>query len=132
MQHHRAQWNYSLDKPILVKLHLDKNGRFLKKALVLDVFFEFADANSTLTPSSSTNGKVKKTTHANATALTATGNNSYSQKITGKLLLGTVEVDITEYVKEDETPTMNRFLLKHSKVNSIINISCLLYTSRCV
>lgn len=123
VQHHRAQWNYSLDKPILVKLHLDKNGRFLKKILVLDVFFEFADANSSLTSSSSPNGKVKKTTYANATALTATGNNSYSQKITGKLLLGTVDIDITEYVKEDETPTTNRFLLKHSKVNSIINVS---------
>ncbi|CAI4054761.1 hypothetical protein SKDZ_02G0230 [Saccharomyces kudriavzevii ZP591] len=123
VQHHRAQWNYSLDKPTLVKLRLDKNGRFVKKTLILEVFFEFADANSTLTSSSGSNGKLKKTTHANTTALTAIGNNSYSQKITGKLLLGTVDIDITEYVKEDETPTTNRFLLKHSKVNSIINVS---------
>lgn len=53
----------------------------------------------------------------------AIGNNSYSQKVTGKLLLGTVDIDVAEYVKEDETPTTSRFLLKHSKVNSIINVS---------
>lgn len=123
VQHHRAQWNYSLDKPVLVKLHLDKNGKFLKKPLVLEVFFEFADGSSTSNLNSSPNVKVKKTTNSNATALMAIGNNSYSQKVTGKLLLGTVDIDVAEYVKEDETPTTNRFLLKHSKVNSIINVS---------
>ncbi|EJS44611.1 YBL086C [Saccharomyces arboricola H-6] len=125
VQHHRAQWNYALEKPVIVKLRLDKNGRFQKKSLVLEVYFEFADGNSSFNPNSSPNVKMKKitSTNTNTTALMATGSNSYSQKITGKLLLGTVDIDITEYVKEDEIPITNRFLLKHSKVNSIINVS---------
>lgn len=43
VKRHRAQWNYKLEKPMHVKLHLDKYRKFVPKLLYLEVYFEFTD-----------------------------------------------------------------------------------------
>lgn len=92
--HHRAQWNYKLDRAVQVKLQVDRQHNLHKKDLVLDIFFEFVE-----------------------------GKAGGSDRVTNKIQLGTVVANISDYVREDEMPITNRFLLKHSKVNSIINVT---------
>ncbi|GMM55234.1 hypothetical protein DAKH74_018500 [Maudiozyma humilis] len=99
--HHRAQWNYKLERAVQVKLQVDRQRNLHKKDLILDIFFEFVDGAG-----------------AGAGATSPS-----SHRVTNKIQLGTVVVNLADYVREDEMPITNRFLLKHSKVNSIINVT---------
>ncbi|CCC70317.1 hypothetical protein NCAS_0E02470 [Naumovozyma castellii] len=127
VKHHKVQWNYSLARPLQVKLNVDKNRNLVSKYLKMEVYFQFLNQKS----KASTNDKEPKdsnlTTAPTATkksmGLKSSGENSYSQRITGKILLGCITVDITEYIRKEEPLLTNRFLLQDSKVNSIINIS---------
>ena len=108
VKNHRAKWNYVVDPPIKVKLRVDKNKTLSEKILIVEVFFEFLE-NSNKTDH--TEGKFGHHNH------------SYGQKITGKILLGVVSLDITNYIDEKGTEFHNRFLLQKSKVNSILSMS---------
>lgn len=183
--HHKAQWNYGLDKPVQVKLQVDKNGNLSQKTLRLEIIIEFIDPTSTTTTSSTSNNnsahspitpnntnhstnstpiKNRSTTvaksnnsastvpsikHSSTTTsasmkkrnhssneiglhprpnplphkTTTVNSNNINQKIIGKLSLGYVELNISDYVRENEQIITNRFLLKNSKVNSILNLS---------
>lgn len=173
VKRHRAQWNYKLEKPMHVKLHLDKYRKFVPKLLYLEVYFEFTDNkpgamssvkrddNGRRSRSGSGNtdsgrdspiAGVKNAIdnqannvanafdlkrfsldtnihtlrmHPSFSSVTngANCNSNYTQRTSGKVLLGTVKINITEYIKEDESPISNRFLLNDSKVNSILNMT---------
>lgn len=114
VENHRARWNYEFDKPLPVKLQVDKNRELQAKKLILDIYFEFLNDVNDL-PRRSTSSSSENAKHSTTSA--------YSQRITGKVLLGTVCLNIAEYVREDEQPVTNRFLLKKSKVNSILNVT---------
>ncbi|SMN21298.1 similar to Saccharomyces cerevisiae YBL086C Protein of unknown function [Maudiozyma saulgeensis] len=111
--HHRAQWNYKLDRPIQLKLQVDRNKNIHRKDLVLDIYFEFINDNNPTTTTSTTNS------NGNGGNVT----NNLQEKISNKIQLGRVIINLTEYIREDEMPITNRFLLKNSKVNSIINVT---------
>lgn len=116
VENHRARWNYEFDKPLPVKLQVDKNRELQAKKMSLDIYFEFvSDKNDLPNPRRSTSSSSEHSKHSIT--------NAYSQRVTGKVLLGTVSLNIAEYVREDEQPVTNRFLLKKSKVNSILNVT---------
>lgn len=124
VNHHRAQWNYKLDRPIQIKLQVDKERNLHKKDLCLDIFFEFVTDNN----SNNANMPRSSMHRNNGTTSSGTGNSTLGQqivqeKISNKIQLGKVIINLSEYVREDEMPITNRFLLKNSKVNSIINIT---------
>lgn len=121
VENHRARWNYQLDKPIQVKLQVDKTRNLEAKRLVLEIYFEFLDQNAQNNPERIAQ-KPKKTS-LDAPNVVRSSNNVYSPKVVGKLQLGTVSLNLAEYVRENEQPITNRFLLKKSKVNSIINVT---------
>ncbi|CCD25223.1 uncharacterized protein NDAI_0E04060 [Naumovozyma dairenensis CBS 421] len=139
VKHHKVQWNFALSKPLQIKLQVDKSRNLQNKYMKFDVFFEFLDSNSssyctspikcrTSTDTNKGTGddeedmkKIKRKT--SISSMKSTGSNSYSQKISGKILLGSITIDITEYVKPNEMAFTNRFLLQDSKINSIINVS---------
>lgn len=114
VENHRARWNYEFDRPLQVKLLVDRNMELMSKALTLEVFFEFTSGSVGNRPQRSNSG---------SSAVKSSSNNVYSQKAAGKVLLGMVSLNIAEYVREDEQPITNRFLLKKSKVNSILNVT---------
>jgi len=107
--HHRAQWNYKLDRPIQLKLQVERNKDLHRKDLVLDIFFEFISGTS------NTNNNNNNSTNTN--------NVVPQEKVSNKIQLGRVVINLSEYIREDEMPITNRFLLKNSKVNSIINVT---------
>ncbi|CCF60799.1 hypothetical protein KAFR_0L01890 [Kazachstania africana CBS 2517] len=141
VKHHRAQWNYSIRNPIEIKLLVDKNGNVMPKILLLDVFFEFIEDTGVNSSTSSSKSLLrssslksprtsidlirhkKETQTISDTNIKSTGRNSYSQRVSSKLLLGSVSINVAEYIREDESPVSNRFLLRNSKVNSIINLT---------
>lgn len=114
VENHRARWNYEFERPLQIKLLVDKNKELMSKVLSLEVFFEFLSGSAGNNPRRSNSG-------SNSTK--SGSNNVYSQKATGKVLLGMVSLNLAEYVREDEQATTNRFLLKKSKVNSILNVT---------
>lgn len=121
VESHRVRWNYQLNKPIEVKLQVDKTKNLEAKRLVLEIYFELLE-NGTESNNGGTATKNKRT----STDTSNTGrspNNVYSPKIANRSQLGSVTLNIAEYVREDEQPIANRFLLKKSKVNSIINLT---------
>lgn len=118
VENHRARWNYQLEKPIQVKLQVDKYKKLEAKSLVMDVYFEFLENGS----KEAGIARAKRTS-LDAPNIVKTSNNVYAPKVSGKLHLGTVSLNISEYVRRDEQPLTNRFLLKKSKVNSIINVT---------
>lgn len=63
-------------------------------------------------------------------SILSSNNKVYSHRSTGRMLLGVVNINIAEYISEDEQAISNRFLLKNSKVNSILNISLQLHLTR--
>ncbi|CDO95043.1 unnamed protein product [Kluyveromyces dobzhanskii CBS 2104] len=109
VKNHRAKWNYSVKPPIKLKLQVDRNKALSKKVLVVEVFFEFLEE---LNNNDHSDGRFS---HHN--------NNAYTQKISGKILLGTVSIDVTEFIDKDGTEFHDRFLLQKSKVNSILSMS---------
>ncbi|CCH62766.1 hypothetical protein TBLA_0I01070 [Henningerozyma blattae CBS 6284] len=241
--HHKAKWNYELEKPVQVKLQVDKNNNLASKTLRLEIFMEFLNENdnssmyvkmknshlqnnssndstnssqphvsspirqikhaattgstplgrsSSLrtdssvndhrnalneqnlnkTQTTSTSNSIKKvlssgsntnqsklsrtksnhsatnegshnnalskisSNNSNNTTVSSQSRNSMAlrsasttstacinQKITGRLQLGVVTLNIADYVRDSEQPITNRFLLKNSKVNSILNIT---------
>ncbi|SSD58540.1 uncharacterized protein SCODWIG_00301 [Saccharomycodes ludwigii] len=170
VKNHRARWNYSLDKPLQVKLNVDKQHKLEDKILLLEVYFEFLEntlleeeeANNTnngkhnvRNPRTSEsfrklvsqgtlndfdNEMEKRNNNNNhshlgsaptSSTLASIGSSSvvsakigHSNKVTGKILLGSISINISEYVNEEENAQSNRFLLQKSKVNSILSITC--------
>ncbi|CCK68664.1 uncharacterized protein KNAG_0B02220 [Huiozyma naganishii CBS 8797] len=157
LKHHRAQWNYRLDKPVQIKLQINRDGKLCEKDLVLQIYFEAvstpsrtdkpvagvtgasssSDTSSSAvssprksilrTPSlrSSQSFELSNRNSVSSFSPQANGSrkNSYTQRVTGTLLLGTVTVNVAEYVRKEEEPITNRFLLKQSKVNSILSVT---------
>ncbi|GAV52170.1 hypothetical protein ZYGR_0AG01610 [Zygosaccharomyces rouxii] len=121
VENHRVRWNYQLQKPIEVKLQVDKTKNLEAKRLVLEIYFELL-GNGTENNNGGTAQKNKKSS-LDASNTGRSPNNVYSPKIASRSQLGTVTLNIAEYVREDEQPVTNRFLLKKSKVNSIINLT---------
>lgn len=118
VENHRARWNYEFERPLQIKLQVDKNRELVPKHLSLEVYFEFL--------SNMNGGADSKPRRSNSGASTSTkssSTNKYSHRITGKVLLGVVGLNVSDFVREDEQPTTNRFLLKKSKVNSILNVT---------
>lgn len=121
VKNHRAYWNYSLQKAVQVKLTTDKIRRLHSKEVVLEIFFEF------LEPTSPVNGKPqhlrqKSDSSSHKSIASSSNPNVYSQKVSRKILLGVVEVNLAEYVTEEQRMVTSRFLLQKSKVNSILNV----------
>ena len=170
VKHHRAEWNYSLEHPVELKLHLDRNRDIVSKCLSLEVYFEFLSDASTghgglrrnsrsnsdssrrsrgsigsltnnlprkLTPLTQDNSSTTSSTTTTAPSTTATAASiasvphngtplspsSATPKVSGKMFLGSVLINIAEYISEDESPITNRFLLRDSKINSILNVT---------
>lgn len=126
---HRAHWNYSLQKPVQVKLVTDKNKNLNSKEMVLEVYFEF------LEPTNASHGKFqhsRQLSDASSTNSSASSSNSnvYTQKVSRKMLLGVVEVNIAEYVNREQHMVTSRFLLQKSKVNSILSLGIQLELTR--
>mgnify|MGYP003365306559 CR=1 FL=1 len=122
VNHHRAQWNYKLDRPVQIKLQVDRERNLHKKDLSLDIFFEFItenNSNNVNMPRLSTH----RTTSTTDKPITTTTQHVVQEKISNKIQLGKVIINLSDYVREDEMPITNRFLLKNSKVNSIINVT---------
>ncbi|CAR26191.1 hypothetical protein ZYGR_0E01750 [Zygosaccharomyces rouxii] len=121
VEHHRVRWNYQLKKPIEVKLQVDKTRNLEAKRLVLDIYFELLENGN----ESNNDGSAQKTKRTSLDIPNAvkSPNNVYSPKVSNRSQLGSVILNIAEYVREDEQPITNRFLLKKSKVNSIINLT---------
>ena len=125
VNHHRAQWNYKLDRPIQIKLQVDRERNLHKKDLALDIFFEFVtenNSNNVNMPRLSTHRTTTTTTTDNSKTPT-TQQSIVQERISNKIQLGKVIINLSDYVREDEMPITNRFLLKNSKVNSIINVT---------
>lgn len=114
VENHRARWSYEFEKPLQIKMLVDRNRELVSKVLLLEVFFEFL---------SDTAGNKPRRSNSGSKPAKSGPNHVYSQKATGKMLLGVVSLNLAEYVREDEQPTTNRFLLKKSKVNSILNVT---------
>lgn len=108
VKNHRAVWNYKVDPPIKVKLHVDKYKSLSKKILIVEVYFEFLED---VTKNEQSNGKLNHHSH------------TYTQKVTGKILLGNVTIDVTHFIDQNGTEFHDRFLLQKSKVNSILSMS---------
>lgn len=125
VENHRARWNYEFDRPLQVKLLVDKNRDLVPKNMILEVYFEFLQENRETLPSG-----TRSRSHSHGHTPEPVSNNVYAQRTTGKLLLGVVSLNIAEYVKEDEQAVTNRFLLKKSKVNSILNVTMQLSLAR--
>lgn len=119
VENHRARWNYEFERPLQVKLLVDRNRDLVSKFMVLEVIFEFMNEQHQRKEPR----KSGLHSHAENHVVEAVSNNVYAQRTTGKLLLGVVSLNIAEYVREDEQPVTNRFLLKKSKVNSILNVT---------
>ncbi|QLL31584.1 hypothetical protein HG536_0B04480 [Torulaspora globosa] len=113
VENHRARWNYEFERPLQIKMQVDRNRELISKVLLLEVFFEFL---------SDSEGNKPRRSNSGSYPAKSSPNNVYTQKATGKLLLGMVSLNLAEYVREDEQATTNRFLLKKSKVNSILNV----------
>ncbi|SCU97941.1 LADA_0H09450g1_1 [Lachancea dasiensis] len=114
VKHHRAHWNYTLPKPVQVKLVTDKYKRLTRKELVLEVYFEFLESSRPST------ANEKSSDVDTASSLK---NSAHSQKVSRKMLLGLVDVNIAEYVNPEQRQVASRFLLQKSKVNSILSLS---------
>ncbi|QLQ79097.1 hypothetical protein HG537_0B04450 [Torulaspora globosa] len=114
VENHRARWNYEFERPLQIKMLVDKNRELISKVLLLEVFFEFL---------SDTSGNKPRRSNSGSQSVKNGPNNVYSQKASGKMLLGVVSLNLAQYVREDEQATTNRFLLKKSKVNSILNVT---------
>ncbi|SCV01456.1 LANO_0F11870g1_1 [Lachancea nothofagi CBS 11611] len=112
VKHHRAHWNYNLPKPVQVKLTSDKFKQLHPKELVLEVYFEFLEPTS-----HPANDKYQISDSASSS------NSVYTKKVSRKVLLGVVEVNIAEYINKEQNQVPSRFLLQKSKVNSILSIA---------
>lgn len=77
----------------------------------------------TLRSSGSFDVSRKEFNNSMNSTMKSSGPNAYSQMVTGKIFLGRIEVDVAEYIRDNEEPISNRFLLKDSKINSILNIT---------
>ncbi|CAL9732319.1 hypothetical protein MOUN0_N07206 [Monosporozyma unispora] len=159
VKHHRVQWNYTLGRPVQIKLQVDKNKNITPKIIVFEVYFEstsplnhsssFASKNSNgsemngsgspispvlshrssilRSPSLRSSGSFdisrKEFNNSMNATMKSSGSNTYAQKVTGKIFLGKIEINVAEYIRDNEEPISNRFLLKDSKINSILNIT---------
>lgn len=118
VENHRARWNFEFERPLQMKLLVDRNRELVPKHLLLEVFFEFrSDA------SNGPGSKPRRSDSGSSQSVKTGATNIYSQRNTGKILLGVVVLNVSDYVREDEQPMTNRFLLKKSKVNSILNVT---------
>ncbi|SCW00091.1 LAFE_0B09252g1_1 [Lachancea fermentati] len=119
VKNHRARWNIELDKPIQIKLTTDKNKKLHSKILNIDVYFEF------LEPINGSGGKLHHARGKSDTSNQTSSSNSsvYTQKVSRKLLLGSLSINIAEYINREQTAVTNRFLLQNSKVNSILSLA---------
>lgn len=117
VRNHRARWNYSLENPIQVKLTVDRNRKLNEKLLVLEVYFEFLEQIG-----GNVSNRSHSRTSSNSSNTLSHSNSSYTQKISSKLLLGTVTINIAEYINRGESVISNRFLLQKSKINSILSL----------
>lgn len=108
VKNHRAKWNYTVEPPIKLKLQVDKNKTLSKKILVVEVYFEFLEE---LNKNEHPEGRFSHHNHA------------YTQKVSGKILLGNVSIDVTNFIDQNGTEFHDRFLLQKSKVNSILSMS---------
>lgn len=77
----------------------------------------------TLRSSGSFDVSRKELNNSMSSTMKSSGHNAYSQMVTGKIFLGRIEVNVAEYIRDNEEPISNRFLLKDSKINSILNIT---------
>ncbi|CEP60239.1 uncharacterized protein LALA0_S01e06172g [Lachancea lanzarotensis] len=118
VKHHRASWDYTLPKPVLVKLTTDKNRILQHKELVLEVYFEFLEpvGSSAIDRAGSSAGSATEPSGS-------TSNSVYTQKVSRKVLLGVVEINIAEYINREQRQIPSRFLLQKSKVNSILSLA---------
>ncbi|SCU87155.1 LAMI_0D04962g1_1 [Lachancea mirantina] len=130
---HRAKWNHELEKPVQVKLTTDKERRLHAKYVVLEVFFEFLEpskghptryAHSRQgSNGSGATGASQSQSSSQPQSQSSSGSSVYTQKVSRKILLGSVQLDISQYINEDQSPVTSRFLLQHSKINSILSVS---------
>ncbi|SCU95291.1 LAME_0F11562g1_1 [Lachancea meyersii CBS 8951] len=119
VKHHRAHWNYTLPKPVLVKLTTDKSRVLQRKELVLEVFFEFLER---LGPGAG-DRKGSQQSDASPSSGSGSSNSVYTQRVSRKVLLGVVEVNLAEYINREQRQIPSRFLLQKSKVNSILSLA---------
>ncbi|EDO19575.1 hypothetical protein Kpol_1018p108 [Vanderwaltozyma polyspora DSM 70294] len=117
---HKAVWNYELPNPVQVKLQVDRNGHISSKVLHLDVYLDPAPtrSNSVHVPS-----LPRPSTASNFSFVPGTGSENPIKSNTKRMFMGYVSLNIADYIREDEVYSTSRFLLKESKVNSIINMS---------
>lgn len=166
IEHHRVQWKYSLTRPIIIKLQVDKNKNILPKLISFEVYLEHTTelSRSQTSNDSRTNNNNKfninktlvwrtstykksflnipslkssksfdfirsflkidgiQNTNKNKNSLLL-NSNVVPQMTTGTSFLGKIEINVAEYISKKEEPITNRFLLKDSKINSILNIT---------
>lgn len=143
VKHHKAQWNYTLDKPIQIKLEVNKSDTIVPKYIDFEVYLETVKPVTSNHPDEASNNSehstprksnifrspTLKSTNTSISFSSSASSINYDKKtiipnkITGKLFLGHVLVNITEYISPREEPVSNKFLLKDSKINSILTMS---------
>lgn len=144
VKHHKAQWNYSLGKPIQIKFEVNKNDFIVPNYVDFEVYLEAVNSNANNFTNENTNNSTPPSTPRKSglfrspTLRTSNTSVSFSSlgstisserkvimpnKSTGKIFLGHVLVNITEYINPKEEPMSNKFLLKDSKINSILSMS---------
>ena len=122
ISNHRAKWDYELENPVQVKLHVDKNNMLERKILKLEFYLETLASEKF--PIKLNVSSVPRPSLAQFPAHSSTiQNNDMGSKGYSRLLLGSVSLNIADYIREDEAYTPNRYLLKNSKVNTVIILS---------
>lgn len=100
----RACWHYAPSSPIRIRLSIDKERKLISKLLIMEVYFEF----------------LENTCECNDSIHLS---NCLINKVTGKLMLGSVTINLVEYINQDQVAITDKFLLQKSKVNSILSLT---------
>ncbi|CCE63167.1 hypothetical protein TPHA_0E00720 [Tetrapisispora phaffii CBS 4417] len=139
INNHRVVWGYDLEVPLHIKLYVDNNGVLIGKLLILEVYLDkntnktdHTLKQTTSAPNEKKN-KLEKVLEPTATELKKTVTAAHAGVTNGPNisqinkskyeLLGTVKIDITDYIRPDEQFSSNRYLLQNSKVNTILQLS---------
>ncbi|CCE65205.1 hypothetical protein TPHA_0K00710 [Tetrapisispora phaffii CBS 4417] len=137
IEYNKVTWANTLQYPIQIKLSVDKHRNLSEKKLILKVMYESIEHSSHTDPRAvpgaipTAKGVKHRSTEAKVALQKLNSRGARQHELSlgeltahhTKLLLGTVEINVADYIREDEKFITNRFLLKDSKVNSLLSLS---------
>lgn len=116
VKNRRARWDYKLDPPAVVKLLVDRQQVLGSKKLKLEIYFEFLNNEET-------EGCVR---FIGNKVVSPVGTNAGVKQTREKHLLGTIVVDLVDYVNVEKEVRTQLLLLQNSKINSILKMKILM------